>query len=73
MQTVNLNRTPCKVSRSWYRERTAQKVDAHMHTVHSGWTGTTTLVIQDADGRKMQIELDQAALIALLTIVNEGR
>jgi len=67
MQTVNLERTPCKVSRAWYRERTTRKVDAHIHTVHSGWAGTTTLVIQDADGRKMQLELDSDALAMLVT------
>jgi hypothetical protein len=76
MQTVNLERTPCRVSRAWYRERTTRKVDAHMHTVHSGWTGITTLVIQDGDGRKMQLELDpvaRAALVAVLQAVAQER
>jgi len=47
-----------------------------MHTVHSGWTGITTLVIQDGDGRKMQLELDpvaRAALVAVLQAVAQER
>lgn len=55
-------RMPCRVSRAWYRARMTRKADATFYMVRSGLTGSTTLVIEDAEGRKMQVELDPAAL-----------
>lgn len=57
-----LARKRCRVTRSWYRTRTTRRVEGTFYVAHNRLTQVTTLVIEDADGRKMQVDFEPDAL-----------